>query len=56
MALLSMASLGEMTANTLTDELRHAKLSTTGQKVVLMGLLHGPRTLHPRKGDEDDGG
>ena len=56
MALLSLASLGKMTANTLKDELRHAKLSTTGQKDDLMGLLHDPRTLHPRKGDDDDGG
>jgi hypothetical protein len=56
MALLSLASLGEMTVNTLKDELRHAKLSTTGRKDDLMGRLHDPRTLHPRKGDDDDGG
>ncbi len=56
MALLSLASLGKMMVNMLKDELRHAKLSTTGRKDDLMGRLHEPRTLHPQKGDDDDGG
>jgi hypothetical protein len=40
----------------LKDELRHAKLSTTGRKDDLMGRLHDPCKLHPREGDDDDGG
>jgi hypothetical protein len=56
MALLSLASLGKMMVNTLKDELRHAKLSTTGHKDDLMGRLHDPRTLNPQKGDNNDGG